>query len=618
MGKSRQGICLLFAYIGGEGHMGKLLYQLDRWMDNFTIKKKFYIFYVVCVLIPLIITDSVVGITITKFDRERKEHEMANIASAVEYSLGNMIGNAGEIANSIYTNRDFDTFLSEKYTNSAEYVASYQDFMNRTLLENALGMNGMIFTLYTDNDTVVNGGRVNTIDKIRETESYRLLNEQKKSKGVFFVYDDSSSRITRERRIIYLQRLDFYDADTEKYLKIEFDYSSIVRTLKNMNYDNEVLICDGNRILLSNGNYGSYGSDFQTLDGTEKKAYVHPLSLYGTELTVYVKRAPDSFLTSIRNESPMILLLLAVNVLFPFWFMQIFNRSFTKRITELSQVFKSVDSDHLVPLDMEGGRDEIGSMIRNYNRMVERTNELIQTVYKNKIKEQEMLVGRKNAELLALHSQINPHFLFNVLESIRMHSILKKENETADMVAKLAVMQRQYVEWGNDSVSISQEIEFVKAYLVLQKYRFGERLNYDVEVDEDCEAFKIPKLTIVTFVENACVHGIESKSAPGWIFVRIGRTGEVLNIEIEDTGSGMPEEKLSELQNNMQNASIEMLKGGGRVGIINACVRLKMVTDDQVRFCVEGEEGLGTSVTIEIPWNKNDSMESGVGGQGRC
>ena len=207
--------------------------------------------------------------------------------------------------------------------------------------------------------------------------------------------------------------------------------------------------------------------------------------------------------------------------------------------------------------------------------------------YKNKIHEQEMLVGRKNAELLALHSQINPHFLFNVLESIRMHSILKKENETADMVAKLAVMQRQYVEWGNDSVSIFQEIEFVKAYLALQKYRFGERLNYDIEVDRECENFKIPKLTIVTFVENACVHGIESKSSPGWIFVRIGRQGERLEIEIEDTGSGMAEAKLTELQNNMCNADIEMLKGGGRVGIINACVRLKMVTENRVEFRVE-------------------------------
>ena len=582
--------------------MGKVLHELDLWMDDFTIKKKFYIFYVVCVLIPLIVTDSVVFLTTAKFDRERREHEMFNIASTVEYSLSSMIGNAGEIGNSIYTNRDFEEFLSKRYTNSAEYVAAYQNFLSGTLLENALGMNSMTFTLYTDNDTIVNGGRVNTLDKLKNTESYLRLNEEAKSKGLFFVYDDSSSRITRERRIIYLQRLDFYDAETEKYLKIEFDYGSMVRTIKNMNYDNEVLICEGDRILLSNGQYGSYGSEFQRLDNAPmREAYEHTISLYGTELTIYVKPVENSFLTNIRNKLPIILLLLAVNVIFPFWFVQIFNRSFTKRITELSKVFKSVDSDHLIPMPCEEGKDEISSMIRNYNRMVERTNGLIETVYKNKIHEQEMLVGRKNAELLALHSQINPHFLFNVLESIRMHSILKKENETADMVAKLAVMQRQYVEWGNDSVSIFQEIEFVKAYLALQKYRFGERLNYDIEVDRECENFKIPKLTIVTFVENACVHGIESKSSPGWIFVRIGRQGEGLEIEIEDTGSGMAEAKLTELQNNMCNADIEMLKGGGRVGIINACVRLKMVTENRVKFRVEGEEGVGTTVTIRIP-----------------
>lgn len=582
--------------------MGKVLHKLDLWMDDFTIRKKFYIFYVVCVLIPLIVTDSVVFLTTAKFDRERREHEMSNIASAVEYSLSSMIGNAGEIANSIYTNRDFEEFLSKRYTNSAEYVAAYQDFLSRTLLENALGMNSMIFTLYTDNDTVVNGGRVNTLDKIRNTESYLRLNEEAKSKGLFFVYDDSSSKITRERRIIYLQRLDFYDAETEKYLKIEFDYGSMVRTIKNMNYDNEVLICEGDRILLSNGQYGSYGSEFQRLDNaTMREAYEHTISLYGTELTIYVKPEENSFLISIRNELPIILLLLAANVIFPFWFVQIFNRSFTKRITELSRVFKSVDSDHLIPMPCEDGKDEISSMIRNYNRMVERTNGLIETVYKNKIREQEMLVGRKNAELLALHSQINPHFLFNVLESIRMHSILKKENETADMVAKLAVMQRQYVEWGSDSVSILQEIEFVKAYLALQKYRFGERLNYDIEVERECEDFKIPKLTIVTFVENACVHGIESKSSPGWIFVRIVRQEEGMEIEIEDTGRGMPEDKIAKLQDNMRNANIEMLKGGGRVGIINACVRLKMVTENRVEFRVEGEEGVGTTVTIRIP-----------------
>lgn len=581
--------------------MEKLLRRLDRCMDDYTIKKKFYIFYIVCVLIPLIITDSVVFYTISKFDRERKEHEMANIASAVEYSLSSQVGNVGEIANSIYTNRDFEEFLSKKYEDSADYVSSYQSFLGNSLLENALGMNNMVFTLYTDNDTIVNGGRVNSLKNISGTEAYKLLNMEGKSKGIFFTYDDSSTRINKERRIIYLQKLNFFDTETEKYLKIEFDYSSMVRALKNMNYDNEVLICQGDRIVLSNGNYGSYGNDFQKIDGAVSGAYEHTFSLYGTELNIYVKRVEDGFWRSIKNELPILLLLVLVNALFPFCFVQIFNRSFTKRIVELNKVFKSVDSDRLIPMRCESGKDEISSMIRSYNRMVERTNELIQTVYKNRLREQEMLVGRKNAELLALHSQINPHFLFNVLESIRMHSILKKENETADMVAKLAIMQRQYVEWGNDSISITKEIEFVEAYLALQKYRFGERLNYQIDMDPVCGEYKVPKLTIVTFVENACVHGIESKSAPGWIFVRINRKEEYLCIEIEDTGSGMEEEKLLELEKNMTNASIEMLKKNGRVGIINACVRLKMITENRVRFKLDGEEGVGTTITICVP-----------------
>ncbi len=212
-----------------------------------------------------------------------------------------------------------------------------------------------------------------------------------------------------------------------------------------------------------------------------------------------------------------------------------------------------------------------------------------------------MKLARKNAELLALHSQINPHFLFNALESIRMHSVLKQEYETAAMVEKLATMERQNVEWGNDSVEIRQEIEFVKAYLGLQKYRFGDRLSFELDVEESCESLKIPKLTIVTFVENACVHGIESKTSPGWIFVRAYKEQDGLCIEIEDTGCGMEEEYMNELRTKMEQASIESLKEKGRVGIINACLRLKMVTNDAAKFELDGEKGMGTMVLIRIP-----------------
>ena len=578
--------------------MGKVLHELDLWMDDFTIKKKFYIFYVVCVLIPLIVTDSVVFLTTAKFDRERREHEMSNIASTVEYSLSSMIGNAGEIGNSIYTNRDFEDFLSKRYTNSAEYVAAYQNFLSGTLLENALGMNSMIFTLYTDNDTIVNGGRVNTLDKLRNTESYLRLNEEAKSKGLFFVYDDSSSRITRERRIIYLQRLDFYDAETEKYLKIEFDYGSMVRTIKNMNYDNEVLICEGDRILLSNGQYGSYGSEFQRLDNaTMREAYEHTISLYGTELTIYVKPVENSFLTSIRNELPIILLLLAVNVIFPFWFVQIFNRSFTKRITELSKVFKSVDSDHLIPMPCEEGKDEISSMIRNYNRMVERTNGLIETVYKNKIHEQEMLVGRKNAELLALHSQINPHFLFNTLNTICRVARLEKAAKTEGLILSLSKVFRHSLRSDTSPTTLADEMSVTREYFKIQQTRFGERMQLDWRISSQCdpEELLVPPFILETMVENAVKHGLEPKPQGGLVRVRIYMKEEILHLIVVDNGCGISPETLEYIHRGEKPPQADH-----GIGIHNVSRRLKLLGEgNQLR--VQSKLGLGTKISMEIP-----------------
>ena len=216
---------------------------------------------------------------------------------------------------------------------------------------------------------------------------------------------------------------------------------------------------------------------------------------------------------------------------------------------------------------------------------------------------------QKQAEYLALQNQINPHFLFNALESIRMHSVIKEEEETADMIQKLALMQRQYVDWGNDRIRMKQEIEFVKAYLVLQKYRFGNRLSYEIEVDDDCCDYLIPKLTIVTFVENACIHGIESKSTPGWIFVRVYKADGCLCIEVEDTGGGMDEKQAAELLDSMQNASMERIREKKKgVGVENACLRIKMATDNKAVFSLESEETVGTTMQILIPLEKLQSV----------
>ena len=241
--------------------------------------------------------------------------------------------------------------------------------------------------------------------------------------------------------------------------------------------------------------------------------------------------------------------------------------------------------------------------------MASRQNELVQTVYKEKLKEQEINIARQNAELLALHSQINPHFLFNALESIRMHSFIKKEYETAHMVEMLAVMERQNVEWGNDDVSVSEEVGFVQAYLELQKYRFGERLSYQIELDDTCRMYLIPKLSLVTFVENACVHGIERKPSPGWVFVRVYEKQGQVCLEVEDTGIGMPEKFLEQMQKDVENLNIEKIREMEHIGVSNACLRLKMSSQNTAKFLFESEEGVGSSVTVQIPAEKLRKIE---------
>ena len=574
---------------------------LEKYMDNIPIRRKFMQLYIVCVLVPLIITDSVVLYIVGGMERERERHEMANIANSVSYNINSMVDNAGEIAKSIYTNKSVNSFLEKEYDSSSEYYGAYRDFFQNTILENVLGMNQITFTMYTDNDTVIRGGKIDNMTSLKKTKAYEDWLERGENEGLFFTYERSGYANSYQRRIVLLQNLDFFQSEHEQMLKIEFDYNNMMRMLRKMKFDNQVFVCEGDNILLSNGSFGGVGKDFEQMTVKQKQGYKQSVTIHGADLDIYVLKSDSSIGSAVMHFLPELAFLVLINVILPMGMVILLNRSFTKRISGLSKVFQSVNSEHLVMMVHENGKDEIGSMIRNYNCMVKRTNELIQTVYKNKLKEQEILVGRKNAELLALQSQINPHFLFNALESIRMRSILKKEEETADMVEKLAIMQRQYVDWGNDSVRIEQELEFVKAYLSLQKYRFGERLNYSLEVEEDCMRLQIPKLTVVTFVENACVHGIESKASPGWIFVRIYQKKEELWIEIEDTGSGMEETQIHKLEEDMQNVDIEMLKNKKSVGMLNACLRLKMCSENTAQFSLEGEEGAGTWVTIRIP-----------------
>lgn len=506
--------------------------------------KKQYL-YVILMFIPLILTDGIILYTMIQSAQAKSMHTMENTASAVQFNLVSRIENAASTAKKIYLNKYIERFLEKDFESPVDYVTSYQLFMKDTLLENILG-DTTLLNMYSDNDAIVNGGMFARLDSVRDSQWYQHLQKSGRDEILYAYYDESHYPASeRKRKLVFIKRLNYFLRGKEKVLKLELDYSNMVQSLINMKYDVPIYICAGNTILMSNQGKNSIGQNFDYVLKKNKVGFTKNVELYGTHVKILIMDSPFDKKKNIIDNLPVIFILFLVNLIFPLVFVSEMN--------------------------------------------------------KNKIKEQEMKLAKKNAELLALHSQINPHFLFNALESIRMHSVLKQEFETASMVEKLAVMERQNVEWGNDSVEIGEEINFVTAYLGLQKYRFGDRLSFQLDVDEECEKMKIPKLTIVTFVENACVHGIESKINPGWIFVRVYREKDMLCVEIEDTGCGMEESYMLQLRKRMEQASIESLKEKGSVGIINACLRLKMVTNDSVKFELDGEKGVGTMVLIKIP-----------------
>lgn len=578
--------------------------RISNQMNDYKVGKKLRILYICCVLFPLVITDSVILAVVIRSDRTTRQYELENISSAMKYNLTSTVEKAVTIANNIYTNQYISEYLNQKYESPLAYYEAYQEFMKATLLNSGITANGTALTMYADNDTLVNGAEFSRLDeKTRESKWYTALAESGQDLLLYVYYDDNNTSVLNaKRKLSLIRKLNFYQQDNcEKILKLDLDYSSLVSDAVKMNYEAPVYVCSNDRIIFSNKGHSSLGKEFENFTQKKDVGYHENFNIYGQDITIYVLNKKESAVYQIWTNAPLILFLIVINALLPWMLMRIINRSFTGRLEELGRLFERAEDENLQVIESVRGEDEIGILMQDYNRMAARINELIQTVYKDKLKEQEINIARKNAELLALHSQINPHFLFNALESIRMHSILKGERETAHMVEKLAVMERQYVDWGTDFVTIREEMGFVEAYLELQKYRFGERLSYSLELDESCLDYRIPKLTMVTFAENACVHGVENKSAPGWIFVRVFLEKDILCLEIEDTGNGIQEPLLSELRENMAHAGIASLRKKGRVGIMNACLRLRMMTDDAVRFELESEEMAGTIVTVKIP-----------------
>lgn len=584
---------------------------IEKILNNMKLKNKFLVLYFICLIIPLAVTDGIILRSVYEQEITSIKFDMEYVAGVYKNYFDNMLSSDVVLANSINMNSKVNTLLDSRYRNPYEYYSQYYDVITDSFLETTAAQNRDSIVVYVNNEDILDSMFFKKLSGVKEKKWYKDFKEADKNEYVSVYYDEDNKNVFGSGRVFYyIKELSYTKRGNEKILVIGHDSSSIKSDLKAFGNKYPVYILNGDYVIFSTEGDNPINIDLNDIGNgfnLEKEIY-----MAGTTLKIVVVNDSNIVPNVIKDNIGIIIILLVITILLPILVLDIIEETIIKRIKTLEKAFGSEETNTFNLIKNIDGSDEIANLMTKYNKMVDITNELITTVYKDKIKEQESDIARQKAELLALQSQINPHFMFNALESIRMHSLLKGEEETAIMVDKLAIMERQNVEWGKDFVTIEKEIESIEAYLALQSYRFGDRLSYKIDIEKGCEKYYIPKLTIVTFVENACVHGIESKSSPGWIFVRVFKGENELNIEVEDTGEGMTDEEVKKMLDSINSVTIEEIKGKKHVGILNACLRLKMVTDNKVSFSLESEEGVGLSMIIKIPFDKINNTEESI------
>jgi len=243
------------------------------------------------------------------------------------------------------------------------------------------------------------------------------------------------------------------------------------------------------------------------------------------------------------------------------------------------------------------GNDEIDELAYHFKRMVQRLRVLIADMVKKEI-------IQKDAQIKALQSQINAHFIYNVLENIKMLAECAEDYEVSNAVTKLGKMMRYNMSWKREKVTLKEELENIKNYISLMNLRFDNEIRLLINVDESILNFEIPKLILQPIVENAITYGIEPKGESGNIFIDVNPVGNFLIISVIDNGQGIEADKLEKIQKSIERGEeVETYYGQG-IALKNVNERIKLTYGKIYGLKIESKEGQFTKVTITLPYSE--------------
>jgi len=306
---------------------------------------------------------------------------------------------------------------------------------------------------------------------------------------------------------------------------------------------------------------------------------------------------PQKQLTKDMNSITTVIILLILSVCVIDALVALyFTGKVTNPIKKLMMLMRQVETgDFGVNMEIES-KDELGKLSESFNVMVKKLDNSMKMLFENQRK-------LRKAELRALEAQINPHFLYNTLDSVCWLARAERSDEIINTVVALTKLLRIGLSRGDEIITIGNEVEHVNNYLIIQKMRYRKKFDYVIDVPEDIKEYKILKLVLQPLAENALYHGIKNKMEKGTIRISAEKDSNTIDFYVSDTGIGMSQKQIAVLEKSLEDKESTKAEG---VGLKNVNERMKIYFGEEYGLSFKSEEGVGTVINFKIPIIKGE------------
>lgn len=350
----------------------------------------------------------------------------------------------------------------------------------------------------------------------------------------------------------------------------------------------------------------SYADDM-VIDGRRSIVNVSTLNMYQSESRIYICTLNHHAYDDIHRIIRTCFLIVLTAILLPGIMIFVYTHYFTTRVELLrEEMHKASHGDYNITADFRG-RDELSEAFADLQVMVEKIQEKEAAMYQSQIGEKELMNKQQEMEFKMLASQINPHFLYNTLETIRMNAFAAGDREVATAIKLLGKSLRYVLEnTGTASTTLEKEMDYIENYIKIQKLRFGSRIDYQLTVDDAIRLkdYQILPLLLQPIVENAILHGLEEKESGGLVSVHI-YLDQNLHIDISDNGCGMELEQVRKLRNSISVRNPELKAS---IGLYNINQRIKLCYGSRYGMSISSVPGKGTMISLVIPAMTDSAM----------